>query len=112
MATTTARLLVLWDRPDDAAGFDRHYRDVHVPLARTMPGLRRYTLSRNVVAIRGGDPCYLMAELDFDDMASLRKSFESAAGQATAADVANLAATGARAHSMIYELEDVVAEQG
>lgn len=48
----------------------------------------------------------LVAELDFDDMASLRNAFQSPEGQATAADVAVLAA-GASAHSMVYELEDV-----
>jgi uncharacterized protein (TIGR02118 family) len=69
-------------------------------------GLRRYTLSRNAAPIRGGDPYYLVAELDFDDMASLRQAFRSAEGQATAADVANLAAH-ARVRSMVYELEDV-----
>jgi uncharacterized protein (TIGR02118 family) len=37
---------VLYDRPDDPEAFDRHYRDVHIPLARKIPGLRRYTVSR------------------------------------------------------------------
>jgi hypothetical protein len=38
-------------------------------------------------------------------MASLKQAFQSSEGQATAADVAALAA-GASVHSMIYELED------
>ena len=97
---------MLWGTPQNAAEFDRHYRAVHIPLAKKLPGLRRYTLSRNAAPIRGGDPYYLIAELDFDDMASLRKAFQSPQGQATAADVASLAA-GARVHSMVYELEEV-----
>jgi uncharacterized protein (TIGR02118 family) len=104
--TTTARFLVLWETPDDPTEFDRHYRDVHLPLPKKLPGLRRYTLSRNAAPVRGGDPYHRMAELDFDDMASLQEAFRSRAGQETAADVANLAAYGARVHSMIYELED------
>jgi uncharacterized protein (TIGR02118 family) len=102
---TSARFLVLWGAPQDPAEFDRHYREVHIPLARKLPGLRRYTLSRNARPIRGGDPYYLVAELDFDDVASLRGAFQSPEGQATAADVAVLAA-GAAVHSMVYELED------
>lgn len=78
---------------------------MHIPLARKLPGLRRYTVSPNAAPIRGGDPYYLIAELDFDDLASLKKAFESPEGQATGADVARLAA-GARVHSMVYELEE------
>ena len=103
---TSARFIVLWDTPTNPEEFERHYREVHVPLARKLPGLRRYTLSRNVAPIRGGDPYHLIAELDFDDLASLQRAFRSAEGQATADDVAHLAAH-ARVRSMVYELEDV-----
>jgi uncharacterized protein (TIGR02118 family) len=104
--TTTARFIVLWGMPQDPGEFNRHYREVHIPLAKKLPGLRRYTLSRNAAPVRGGDPYYLVAELDFDDIASLKEAFRSPEGQATAADVASLAA-GVTVHSMIYELEDV-----
>ena len=105
--TTTARFLVLWDTPDDPDHFERHYREVHVPLVKQLPGLRRYTLSRNAAAIRG-EACYRIAELDFDDITALREAFRSPAGQATAADVTTLAsAAGAQVRSMIYELEDL-----
>jgi uncharacterized protein (TIGR02118 family) len=54
--TTRARFTVLWGTPQDPVEFDRHYREVHIPLARKLPGLRCYTLSRNEAAIRGGEP--------------------------------------------------------
>ena len=47
------RFLVLYDTPADPEAFDRHYRDVHIPLAKQLPGLRRYTVSRNHGAVRG-----------------------------------------------------------
>jgi uncharacterized protein (TIGR02118 family) len=106
--STGARFTVLWEKPRDEAAFERHYRDVHIPLAIKLPGLRRYSVSRNVQRVRGGEPCYIVGELDFDDMASLRRAFESPEGQATARDVAELAAM-ADVRSMIYELEDVAA---
>ena len=102
---TNARFLVLWSRPEDPASFERHYREVHVPLALQIPRLRRYTLSRNVRLIRGEDPYYLVGELDFDDRASLEAAFQSPEGQATAADTAKLAEE-VPVRSMIYELED------
>jgi uncharacterized protein (TIGR02118 family) len=57
------RFIVLWqDTPTDTEAFDRHYREVHIPLANKMPGLRRYSLSRNVAQVRG-EPAYCLAEL-------------------------------------------------
>jgi uncharacterized protein (TIGR02118 family) len=102
---TTARLLVQWEAPTDPEAFERHYREIHIPLAQALPGLRRYTLSRNAAPIRGGDPWYLVGELDWDDMASLKAAFASPAGKATSDDVAELSRYAAP-RSMIYELED------
>ncbi len=103
-----ARFIILWNKPTDLEAFDRHYREVHIPLAKAMPGLRRYTLSRDTSAVRGGEPYYQIAELDWDDMDSLRHAlFESAEGRATGADMAILTQMCAGVRSMIYELEDV-----
>lgn len=99
------RFLVLYDTPDDPAAFDRHYREIHIPLAKQLPGLRRYTISRNVAPVRGGDPYYLVAELDWDDADALRRAFASPQGHATAQDVPEFA--GDRVRSFIYEVEEV-----
>ncbi len=76
------RFLVLYDKPQDAAAFDRHYREVHVPMAEKLPGLRRYTVSHNPAPIRVSEPYYLLAKLDWDDMAALQQAFQSPEGQA------------------------------
>ena len=33
-----ARLLVLWGTPQDPDFFERHYREIHVPLVKKLPG--------------------------------------------------------------------------
>jgi uncharacterized protein (TIGR02118 family) len=104
---TAARFVVLWGQPNDPAAFERHYRDVHIPLALEIPGLRRYTLSRDMTLVRGEERYYLVAELDFDNITSLRAAFESPQGRATASDVANLA-RHAPIESMSYQLEDIL----
>ena len=38
--TTTARFLVLWGTPQDPDFFERHYREIHVPLVKKLPGGR------------------------------------------------------------------------
>lgn len=83
------RFIVLWrNTPTDVNAFERHY--VHIPLARKLAGLRRYTLSCNASVVRGEEPHYRIAELDWDDMASLRRAFESPEGRAVSEDVAKL----------------------
>lgn len=99
------RFLVLYNTPEDPGAFDRHYREVHIPLTKKLPGLRRYTMGRHATAIRGGEPYYLIAELEWDDMAALQKAFQSPEGQATAQDVPTFASGGVR--SMVYEVEEV-----
>ena len=85
----TARFLAVYETPADPAAFGRHYREVHIPLLRQLPGLRRFTVSQEVTALHG-TPCYLIAELDWDTMDDLRAAFASAEGRATAADAAHL----------------------
>jgi uncharacterized protein (TIGR02118 family) len=101
------RFLVLYDTPADPEAFDRHYRDVHIPLAKQLPGLRRYTVSRNHGAVRGDQSYYLVAELDWDDMAALKRDFASELGQETAGDVERLAELCPGVHSMVFELQDL-----
>ncbi|HEY2129959.1 MAG TPA: EthD family reductase [Streptosporangiaceae bacterium] len=101
----TARFLAAYETPADPAAFDRHYRQIHIPLLRQLPGLRRYTVSRDVVALHG-EPYYLIAELDWDTMDELRAAFSSPEGQATAADAARLQEL-APVRRMIFAADEV-----
>jgi uncharacterized protein (TIGR02118 family) len=101
------RFIILWqDVPTDVEAFDRHYREVHIPLANKMPGLRRYSLSRNVTAVRG-EPSYRVAELEWDDMEAMRRDMQTPEGRATAEDVEFMKQWSPGVQSMTYELEDV-----
>jgi uncharacterized protein (TIGR02118 family) len=83
-----ARLVVMYKTPKDAAAFDRHYFDTHVPIAKKIPGLRKYEISQGpVVTPTGPSGFYLIATLHFDDMAAIQGAFASPEGQAAAADV-------------------------
>ena len=44
-----ARMVVIYKQPADASAFDAHYFGVHVPLAKQLPGLRRYEVSRGPI---------------------------------------------------------------
>lgn len=101
------RYLVLYQTPTDEAAFEKHYREVHVPLAKSLPGVRRYAVSRSVDRVRG-EPFYMVAELDFDDGESIKAAFQSEIGQATARDVIeNLQPLSPDVRSMVLELEEL-----
>jgi uncharacterized protein (TIGR02118 family) len=101
----TVRFLALYETPADPGAFDRHYREVHIPLGRRLPQLRRYTVGHDVETLRGGGPYYLVAELEWDTMDELRAAFASPEGRATAADAARLQEfTSVR--SMIFTVDD------
>ena len=82
-----ARMVVIYRTPRDPAAFDEHYANVHVPMAKRLPGLRGYEVSRgHVVAVARGVEPYLVATLSFDDLAALRSAFATPEGRACAAD--------------------------
>jgi len=82
--------------------FDKYYNEIHIPLAKQLPGLVRYTISRNLAA---NAPYYLIAELDWADMASAQAALRSPVGAACAADVAKFATTGAS--TLLFEVAEV-----
>ena len=90
-----ARLVVMYKTPRDAAAFDKHYFDKHVPIAKKIPGLRKYEVNNGPVATPAGPSgIHLVAILHFDDMAAIQSAFASAEGQAAAGDLQNFATGG------------------
>lgn len=97
-----AKLVVLYKTPKDAAAFDKHYAEVHIPLARKLPGLRKYEIGP-VMTPMGVSGFHFAAILQFDDMAALQNAFVSAEGQAAAADAQSMASL----EILIFDSRDV-----
>lgn len=90
-----AKLYAIYQQPADPAAFDSHYYDTHVPLAKKIPGLRSYEVTRgDVMGMAGKHATYLIATLAFDSMAAIATAMGSPEGQAAAADLANFAGAG------------------
>jgi uncharacterized protein (TIGR02118 family) len=105
-ANQMARFVVMYDTPSDADAFERHYNNVHIPLAKQYPGLRRYTRSRKPTVVIG-EPCYMVVMLDWDDMAALEAALGSDIGELTAEDAAANLARYANFSGMILQLDEV-----
>lgn len=91
-----AKLIVMYRTPADPAAFDAYYFGKHVAVARKLPGLRSYEVSRGGIGTPAGPSGFhLVAILTFDSMADIEAAMASPEGQAAAADVARFADAGA-----------------
>lgn len=65
------QMIGMYRTPEDVATFDHHYVTVHAPLAATLPGLRRFTMTHPAPGPKGKPSEYhLVSTLTFDDEAS------------------------------------------
>ena len=91
----SAKLIALYKHPENPEHFQQHYFGLHVPLAKKLPGLKRYDVSSGPVATpQGASQYHLVAELTFDSMAAIGHALSSPQGQAVGTDLANFAAAG------------------
>jgi uncharacterized protein (TIGR02118 family) len=91
-----ATLLVLYKTPKDPAAFDRYYAETHIALAKKIPGVKSYRISKGGVGTPAGPSgVHLVATLIFDSMAALQAGLGSPEGAAAGGDVANFATGGA-----------------
>ena len=100
-----ARFVVMYDTPSDIEAFERHYREVHIPLAKQLPGLRRYTVSHDATPVIG-EPYHLVATLEWDDMESQGAVLDSEAGNKTAEDAITNLSRYTTIRGMIVQLDD------
>ena len=71
----------MFGKPKDPELFEKQYWKDHVPIAKQMPGLKKYTVDKVVGAPRGNPAYYQVVELEFDNMDSMKKALDSQAGR-------------------------------
>lgn len=86
-------LLIALHRPaEDSEKYQQHYFDVHVPLAKALPGLRRYQVSRGPITDYDGNKiAELVALLEFDSKDALMEAVSGREGEAALEDLPNFA---------------------
>lgn len=89
------QLTILYGHPQDPAAFDHYYRETHVPLARKIPAVTGFTVTRPTsLAPQEPSPYYLIANLFCEDMGTFQHALQSPEGQAAAADLQHFATGG------------------
>lgn len=101
-----AKLLVLYGPPTDPAAFDVHYRDVHLPLVKAVPGIQSAASSSGPVGSPTGPaPYHQVSAYTWASMAELQAGLRSAEGEAAAGDLPNFASGGATL--LVFEEHEV-----
>jgi uncharacterized protein (TIGR02118 family) len=87
------KLYAVWTSPGPGQeeAFERHYAEVHLPLATSIPGVRKLVATRTSDSL-GEAPSALhrITELWFDDRAAMEAAEVSAEGQATIKDAVEI----------------------
>jgi uncharacterized protein (TIGR02118 family) len=94
--------------------FSRYWRDVHAPIGRRIPGIRRFVQS---VAIRDGRDAHQpsfdgMVELSFDDVDAVLRARESPEWQASTADEQHFIDQSRTAYFLSHERTIIEGERG
>jgi uncharacterized protein (TIGR02118 family) len=101
-----AAIVAVYKTPKNADAFNAYYFSKHVPIAKAMPGLRRYRASDGAVGLPSEPGAvHLVAILEFDSVEAIQRALASPEGQATVADLGNFADGGADV--MVFNTKDV-----
>lgn len=85
------KLVALYKKPADVAAFEKHYKEIHTPLAKKMPGLRKLEVCHFTGSPGGEAKFHLMAEMYFDNADAMKTALGSPEGKAAGKDVMSFA---------------------
>lgn len=89
------KITILYGKPVDHEAFERHYNDVHLPLAGRIEGIKRIEAATALGTPTGDAPPYhRIVELYFDDMNALQTVMSTPAAAAVNADMPHFATGG------------------
>ena len=103
-------LTALYKKPEDTASFDEHYNDVHTPLVKKVPGLRKMEVTRfskmltPANALIAEQP-YMQCTMYFDTMDSFKAAMASEENKAAGKDLMSFA--GPLVSMSIGSVEDI-----
>lgn len=81
------KLYAVWTHPNDVEAFEKHYVEIHAPLAAAIPELQKLTLTRTSEVLGDGPaPFHRIAELWFADADALERAQASPEFEAAAND--------------------------
>ena len=86
------KLIALFRKQADTAGFDKHYDEIHTLLVKKYPGIRKLEITRITGAPIGETKYHLLCEMYWDSKDDMDKALASPEGRAVAKDLMSFAA--------------------
>ena len=86
------KFVALYKTPADHEAFMAHYRDVHMPLVKKLPGLISAEITKLGPAMMGEKGNFLLAEMRFADETAFKTAMKSPENAAAGKDLDAFAA--------------------
>jgi uncharacterized protein (TIGR02118 family) len=104
-----AQMIVIHELPKNPAAFDRHFFEVHLPLAKQLPGLRKLETSRGpIISLYGASEAHRVVTLNFDSLSDINAAVMSECGRACAADRQQLAPQANAVQMFLFDTHQIV----
>lgn len=81
-----AKVVIMYEKPKDVEGFEKHYFKVHVPLGKKIPNLKKDSIHRVIQNENTDLSLYLITILEFENMSTLIDSLASKEAKAAEED--------------------------
>ena len=103
-----ARMIAIYKTPKDTVAFDKHYFEIHIPMAKKLPGLIKYDVGRMpIISTTGHTDIYCIGTLHFESLEAIKTAFASSQGQLCAIDRRILAPTNEDVQIYLFDTIDV-----
>ena len=88
------KIIAIYGLPKDISAFEQHYREVHTPLTKKMPGIEKFIVNRVLGSPQGKPSQYMISEMIFKDKETMEKSMSSPEGRLSGKDAFQMATGG------------------
>ncbi len=88
------KLIAIYNVPKDAETFEKHYREVHTPVTKKIPGLEKFVVNRVLGSPQGKPTQYVIAEMIFRDKETMDKAMASPEARESGKDAYRMATGG------------------
>jgi uncharacterized protein (TIGR02118 family) len=85
------KLIAIYKKPEDVEAFDKHYHEIHAPLAAKMPGLLKLEVNKIYGSPAGESNLHLIAEMYFETKEDMMNALSSPEGKAAGKDLMGFA---------------------
>ncbi len=100
-------MTVIYKTPKDKEFFEKHYFEVHVPLAKQLPGLIKYEINDGqILSTTGHSETYRIANLYFESLEVMMSAFKSEIGQ-KCADDRKILASNEEVQIYVYDTQNI-----